>query len=497
MNFTLLLPEIVIAATALLVVLGDLFLGRKGVLTLISLVGIAVSFEFAVTLTGQNQQTIWQGMLAIDGLAVFMKLVLLGLTALIILASTDYVKGMRGFHGEYHALVLLSALGMMLLSSSTNLITLFVSLELASVPIYALTGFLKDQRGTESALKYVLLSAINSAVLLYGLALIFGFTGTTSLSGVAQAVGILSIDEALAQPGLIFGLALVLAGFGFKIAAVPFHMWTPDVYEGSPTPVSLLLSTVSKLAGFAVLLRILLSAFRLPFALSHGWGIILAVIAALGMCVGNILAIPQGNIKRLLAYSGIAHSGYMLAAIAAIGVVFADMAGLTGRGDWDSIASSAPHLLFYMLAFALAEVAVFTAVIVASRHIGDKIADYAGLGKRAPILAIALTAGLISLTGIPPAVGFIAKFYVFSQVASSGLWWLVIVAVLNTVISAYYYLRVVRIMWQGEPAEKGPVASGVAPKAALFVAALGVLVLGLFPIVGMKLAEFGASIFIP
>jgi NADH-quinone oxidoreductase subunit N len=414
-----------------------------------------------------------------------MKYVFLGLAAMIILASVDYVNRMRNFHGEFHALILLSTLGMMLLASSTSLITIFVSLELTSIPIYALAGFLRDQRSTESALKYLLLSGINSALLLYGLALIFGFTGSTSLSGVAQALGGLSGGDVWAQPGLVFGLALVMAGFGFKIAAVPFHMWAPDVYEGSPTPVTLLLSAGSKLAGFAILLRILITAFQAPAALSQGWGLALAVLAALGMTLGNLLAIPQTNIKRLLAYSGIAHSGYMLMAVAAAGM--AVNPGFT--------TSSA--LLFYMIAFAIAEVAAFTAIIIASRCMGDQIANYAGLGKRSPWLGAAMTIGLISLTGIPPAAGFIAKFYVFTGAFSNGLIWLVVIAVLNTVISAYYYLRVIRTMWQDEPSDNSPVTASTGPQLVLALAALGVLALGLLPFWGVKLAEFGARIFLP
>ena len=483
MNFTLLLPEIVLAATALVVILGDLFLNRKGLLTLISLIGIAASFILTTTLARHDPQTIWQGLLAVDGLAILMRLIFLGLSALVIVVSTDYVNRIRGLRGEYHALILLSTLGMMLLSSSTNLITIFVSLELVSVPIYALVGFLKDQRGTESALKYVLLSAINSAILLYGLALIFGFTGATSLSGIAQTVGSLSISEIMAQPGLIFGLALTLAGFGFKIAAVPFHMWAPDVYEGSPTPVALFLSAGSKLAGFAVLLRVLSSAFAAPTAVTQGWGLVMAILAAVGMSTGNLLAIPQSNIKRMLAYSGISHSGYMLMAVAAMGKAYEG--------------APASSLLFYMLGFALAEVVAFAVVAIASQRVGDQIADYAGLGKRAPALAAALTVGLLSLMGIPPAAGFIAKFYVFSQAAEGGLWWLVIIAVLNTVLSAYYYLRVIRLMWQGEPSDSTPITVGMASKIALLFTTLAVLALGIFPFWGMKLAEFGAAIFLP
>ncbi|MCL2150501.1 MAG: NADH-quinone oxidoreductase subunit N [Dehalococcoidia bacterium] len=500
MNILLLLPEIILAATALLVVLGDLFLNRKGLLTIISLVGLATSLIFAIILAGREPQAIWQGLLMADRFATFMKLIFLSLAALVILASADYVKRLSHFHGEFHALILLSVLGMMLLGSSSSLITIFVSLELASVPLYALTGLLKDQRGTESALKFVLLSAVNSAVLLYGLALVFGFTGTASLSGVASAVWSLTANEIWSQPGLMFGSILVLAGFGFKIAAVPFHLWAPDVYEGSPTPIALLLSVGSKLAGFAVLIRLLLSIsvpvtppgiiveFFTPLAISHDWGIALAVLAALSMTIGNLSAIPQSNIKRLLAYSGIAHSGYMLIAVSATSLAFSGLA----NGDVQIEA-----LLFYMLAFAMAEVAVFTAVTVASQRVGDRIADYAGLGRRAPVLGIALTIGLISLTGIPPAAGFIAKFYVFSQAAESGLWWLVVIAVLNTIISAYYYLRIARLIWQGEPSDGAPITSGVAPKVALFIGAFGVLLLGVLPFWGMKLAEFGAAIFLP
>jgi len=483
MELKLLLPEIILAGTVLVVVLGDLFLERKGWLTIFSIVGIVAALGATIALTGQDPQAMWQGLLALDPLAIFMKLIFLGLAAFVILASSDYVKKMRDFHGEYYALILISTLGMMLLCSSTNLISIFVSLELTSVPLYALTGFLKNQRGTESALKYVLLSAVNSALLLYGLALIFGFTGTVSLGEIAQTISALPPSEFWAQPGLVLGLVLVLAGFGFKIAAVPFHMWAPDVYEGSPTPIALLLSAGSKLAGLAIILRVLISVFAAPVALSHSWGIVVAILAALGMCLGNLLAIPQSNIKRLLAYSGIAHSGYMLIAVATAGV----------------IGGSAPisTLLFYMLAFVAAEVVVFTAIIIASERVGDQIANFAGLGKRAPWLALALTVGLISLTGIPPAAGFIAKFYIFSQAAEGGLWWLVIIAVLNTVISAYYYLRIARLMWQGHPLESTSPAPGIAPKAVLLLATLAVLALGLIPIWGMKLAEFGATVFLP
>jgi NADH-quinone oxidoreductase subunit N len=480
-----LLPEMIVAGTALLVILGDLFIERKGLLTVMSLAGIAAALVFTipdiVTGSAPGLASVDHPFIA-DNFAVFMKLVFLSLAGLIILASVDYVKRMRNFHGEYLALILLSVLGMMLLTESTNLIAIFVSLEMVSIPIYVLVGFLKDRLSTESSLKYLLLSSVNSGVLLFGLALLFGFTGSATITGVSQTVGEISGSGIWAQPGLILGIVLVLAAFGFKIAAVPFNMWAPDVYEGSPTSITLLLSAGSKLAGFGVLLRILVTVFAHPATLSSGWAGLIAVLAALGMTIGNVLAIPQTNIKRLLAYSGIAHSGYMLVAVAALGF----SSGFSP--------DSAGSLLFYMLAFALAEVLVFTGVMVVSERISDSIDDYAGLGKRSPWLATAITIGLISLTGIPPAAGFIAKFYIFSQAIDNGLVWLIVIAVLNTVISAFYYLRIVRLMWLAKPEDGTQVVSSIWPGLVLIAGSLGVLGLGLFPIWGIKLAEFGARI---
>jgi NADH-quinone oxidoreductase subunit N len=373
---------------------------------------------------------------------------------------------------------------MTLMAATIDLISVFVALELTAISFYVLVGFLKDKKSTEASLKYVLLGGVASAVLLYGMALTFGFTGKTQLIEIAQAVQGMPQESLLASPGLIFGLVLIVAGFGFKIAAVPFQMWVPDVYEGAPTPITLYLSVGSKVAGFAVILRVFFSAFGLPESLSLDWGMVFAVLSAIGMTLGNILAIQQSNIKRMLAYSGIAHSGYIMIGLATVGL--SQSSDIIGQSS----------ILFYVVAFALADLAAFTAVIAISNKLGsDLIKDYAGMSKLSPILSLALTLSLISLIGLPPTAGFMAKFYIFSGAAGNGLLWLVIIAVINSAISAYYYLRVVKVMWLGKPTHEGRVPSSSALRLALAISCLGIILFGIAPAIIMKLAEMAASMF--
>jgi NADH-quinone oxidoreductase subunit N len=481
MNLNLLMPEIALAITAIAVIFVDLFTKRKGAVMLVSLLGVAVAGVRAVMTIGSDAQLAGNGLFAFDGYSVFFQLFFLALAFVVILVSSDYVNKMQGFHGEFHALLLMATLGAMLTASATDIISILLSIELMAVSFYSLVGFLKDNRGSESAIKYILLGAVNAAVLLFGLAMLFGFSGSTGLAGIAKAAG--ASSAVMRSAGLIFGLALVLAALGFKTAAVPFHMWAPDVYEGAPTPITLSLSTASKVAGFAVLVRVLSTAFVQPTWLSQDWGLIVAIISALTMTTGNLLAIPQTNIKRLLAYSSIAQAGYMLVAVAAIGKAAASVNDLTSS------------LLYFMASFTAAEVAVFGVVIIASRQMdADDITGYAGLGKRSPILASAMTLGLLSLMGLPPLAGFLGKFYVFSQAAQHGLIWLVIVAVINSVISAYYYLRIVKTMWMDEPANSEPITSSIAPKLALGIACLAVLILGIAPALFTRATEFGAKL---
>jgi NADH-quinone oxidoreductase subunit N len=495
LNLVLFIPEISLAVFAALVILLDLFVQRKGWLAAISIIGLLVSAGFALGLWGIAPQSMFNHMLAVDNFGVFFKLLFTVIAILVILASADYASKFKRFQGEYYALILLSTLGMMLMASTTELITLFVSLELVNLSLYALVGFLKDTKSTEASLKYLLLSSIASAVLLFGMALVFGFTGTTQLSEISSIVlntfssqTANSAPSVLLNPALYLGVIMIIAGLGFKIAMAPFHMWVPDIYEGAPTPVTAYLSVASKSAGFAIILRIFYSAFGFSGNLSLDWGIVFAVLAALTMTVGNIIAIQQNNVKRMLGYSSIAQAGYIMIGLATLGLTQTVAAnGASGQSG----------ILFFLVSYSLTNLGAFIAIIAISNKINsDQINDFAGIGKRSPVIAIALTLCLISLIGMPPAAGFMAKFYIFGTAVRHDLLWLVVIAVLNSVISAYYYLRVVKVMWMEEPSAKEKVDASLALKISLALSCLGVLVLGIVPGLGMRLAEMASKLFV-
>ena len=315
-------------------------------------------------------------------------------------------------------MVLFSASGMMLLASTLELITIYISLELTALPIAALAAFLRDSRSSESGMKFLILSAISSAVLLYGMVMIYGFTGTTSLPEIAAQLSAIDLSpgEPFGSYALLFGTVLIIAGFGFKIATFPFQMWAPDVYEGSPTPITAFLSVASKAAGFAVILRVFYLAFSQDI-LSVEWSAIFAILSAVSMSLGNLIAIQQNNIKRLLAYSTIAHAGYLLVGVAAV----------SSRAPIDGALGGPSGVLFYLGGYAATNLAVFAAVIAISNRIGsDMIDDFAGMARRAPYLAAVLAFGLISLIGVPPTVGFMAKVYIFGSRSTptfTGWWW--------------------------------------------------------------------------
>ena len=470
MNVYLLSPVISLCGLAIVVILLDLFLKRKWILGAVSVAGLIVPAAFTLALWGR-EETSFNGMLAVDEFSLFFNLFFLVCAALVILSSMDYVSKFKAFQGEYYALVLLAAVGMMLMASTRELISVFVALELTGISLYALTGFLKDPKSSEAGMKYLLLGAVASAVLLYGMAMVFGLSGSTHFKDIAQAIP----GDLVDNPALLMGVVLLVAGFGFKIATVPFQMWVPDVYEGAPTPITAYLSVASKAAGFAVILRVFYEALG---PVSMDWGMMFAVLAAITMTLGNVVAIAQTNIKRMLGYSSIAQAGYLMMGLAAVSAL--------GRSG----------LVFFLIAYALTNLGAFIAIIAISNKTGsDLISDYSGMAKRAPLLALALGLCLISLTGLPPTAGFMAKIYIFNAAVDYDLMWLVIIAVLNTAISAYYYLRVVKVMYLGAPLSEEAVPSSGALRVALSAACLGVLLLGVYPWALLKVAETAVSMF--
>jgi len=370
----------------------------------------------------------------------------------------------------------------MFLSAARDLITIFLALELSSIPQYILAGWGKDQRSSEAGIKYLLLGAIASALLLYGMALLYGVTGTTLLPEIASVV---RAGGDTNRAVFVLSMALLIAGFGFKMAIVPFQMWVPDVYQGAPTPVAAFLSVGSKAAGFAVVTRIFFEAFGAD-VLSNDWRNIFAVLAALTMTVGNVMAIVQTDIKRMLGYSSVAQAGTFLIGLAAISA--------TG-GDRFTLGASS--VLLFLAAYAFTNLGAFIAIIAISQKTGsDQISDYAGMWKRAPFLSLGLAFCLVSLTGIPPTVGFWAKLYIFNAGIHADLAWLVIIGVLNSVISAYYYLGVARQMFVGEPGGDGStIRTTPSIGLSLGVATAGVFIFGVLPMPLISAARDAVQIF--
>jgi NADH-quinone oxidoreductase subunit N len=420
------LPEILLLVLAGLVLLFDMFTkrSRSGILGGVSTVGLlsilVIAILFSQPLSGDD--LILGGMLRHDWPAFTFKVVLLFAAAISALLSTGL--GYVSDRGEYYALLIIATLGMNLMAASADLMMLFLAIETTSIPLYVLAGFVKgDDKSAESGIKYFLFGAMTSAVMLYGFSLLYGFAGETNLYSLAVAM-----REGSLSPWLIAAMAvLVLVGFAFKISAVPFHFWSPDVYEGAPTPITAFISTASKVAGFAVLVRFMLAVFP---AIELQWTWILAVMATITMTIGNLLALPQKNIKRLLAYSSVAHAGYAM-----IGLVALSTFG-------------AASIVFYLAAYVVTNLAAFAVVILFARTAGsEEIEDYAGLSRRSPGLGLALLIALLSLGGMPPLAGFVAKVYVFAAAVESGWVWLAFVGVLNAIIGLYYYLTVLKVVY--------------------------------------------------
>lgn len=437
LNMQAILPQVVLVLFALLIMLVDAFggadeeqAGAKGALPWIALVGILSAAAICVWLWRQTPIS-FQGHAIDDRFSLSVSLIVLVAALLAVLFSNTYIQKINRQVGEYYALLLLSTVGMMFMGAATDLIVLFVALEIFSLALYILTGLHRtNPRSTEAAMKYFLLGAFASAFFVYGAALLYGATGTTQFDAIANIV-----SSGQADPFLLYaGIALLIVGFGFKVSLVPFHMWTPDVYQGAPTPVTAFMSAGTKAAAFAGLARLLVLA--LPAAQPQ-WGWILAILATLTMILGNLAALRQQSLKRMLAYSTIAHAGYILAALVPGTVQGADAA------------------LFYLFTYAFMNMGAFAVIMTLEQTVGEDAlqANAKGLGRQAPLLAFLMAVFMFSLSGMPPLAGFFGKFFVFRAAVYGGWTWLAVVGMITSAIAAYYYLRVVVAMYFEKPSD--------------------------------------------
>ena len=434
-DFSVILPVMLLAAWACVLLLVDLFVKRKGVTAFLAALGLALALGITLSQVGLSQ-TSFNNMVVVDGFSTFVNALLLVSGLLGVALAYNYVKRVDIERGEYYPLLLFSITGMMLMAQAADLIIVFLALELLSIPLYVLAAFAGPKVNSEEAgLKYFLLGAFSTGFVVYGIALVFGATGSTSLRAIVSVAANQGGNNLL----LTIGAALILVGLGFKVAAVPFHMWTPDVYEGAPSAVTAFMASGAKIAGFAALLRVFALAFP---SLAADLTPILAVLSALTMIVGNVLAIAQTNIKRLLAYSSIAHAGYILMAF-------------VPYGQSAVVATSVAAGLFYLVSYALTNFGAWAVVIALEQKEGKglQISDYAGLARKYPGLAAAMAVFMLSLTGIPPTLGFVGKFYLFRAALEGQYYVLAVIGVLTSLISAYYYLRVIVTMYmrEGEP----------------------------------------------
>ena len=449
-DFLLLIPEFMAAGLAFAVLTLDFFLDdrRKHLLGYFAAAGLAATLAAALIQQWGTSETMYGGALRMDAFTLFFRSAFLIMGIVTILSSVDYVRRELNYPGEYYGILIFSIVGMMLMSASGELLTAYISLELLSLSMYALVAFDRyNPKSNEAGTKYILLGAVSSALMLYGISQIYGLLGTTRFDEMAFA---LSAGGGLA-PGVVVGFALIFAGLGFKLAAVPFHMWAPDVYEGAPIPVAGFLAAASKAAAFALVLRLFAHAL-MPIAAD--WRTPIAALAALTMTVGNLAALAQTNAKRLLAYSSVGHVGYLLMGAAALAAVSPDGAV---RTDFSRLAANG--LTLHLIVYGATNLAAFLCLTAFYNATGkDSISDLAGLARRSPFLGMALAASLLSLAGLPIFAGFVSKFYLFGAAAAQGLLWLAGVAIFASLISLYYYLQVLRQAYMEPPADgAGPI----------------------------------------
>jgi NADH-quinone oxidoreductase subunit N len=460
------IPELIILVAACAILLVEPFLKKdRTVVMAIALTGLFSSAAVALGLLGQDRVA-FSSMLVLNDWAVFFKVLFAAGAAITLLMSSEYLESHGRHLGEYYALLLFAVIGMDLMAASRDLIPFYISLELMAISSYLLAAFFRYRvRSNESSLKYFLTGSFASAIMLYGISLVYGETGATNYNAIGQA-----LSGRAATTGIIFAVFLVAIGLAFKVSAAPFHMWTPDVYQGAPTPIAAFFSVGPKAAAFSVILVAYIVAFP---GVAEQWGILFIVLAVLTMLVGNLFALVQTNVKRMLAYSSIAHAGYLLAGVGAMG--------------WSKNSYPGEAVLLYLAAYTFMNLGAFGVLAYLKSQAPSKF-DYslkhmAGLGRRSPWAGVLLSLFLLSLTGIPGTAGFIAKFYVFGAVVWANLVWLAVIGVLLSAVSAYYYLRVIIVMFFKEPEEElnisGPISGGMA--AALALSVIATLAIGIFP----------------
>jgi NADH-quinone oxidoreductase subunit N len=482
MTFAL-LPELLLLVLAGLVLAFDLIWSedRKRGLGWLTAGGLVLTLvlSFLFARPGEDALFVWGGMLRFDWFGFIFKMLFIVGAAITALFAMDVEE--LGKRGEFYILMLVSTIGMGLMAASSDLIMLYLAIETTSIPMYILAGFFKkDDKSTEAGFKYLLFGAMTSAIMLYGFSLLFGYSGTTNLYQLAGAVG----GGTIAPAPLIGSILMVLVGFSFKVSAVPIHFWAPDVYEGAPTPVAGFLSTASKAAGFAVLIRFFMALFppdlasETSFRINENWGFLLALISVATMTIGNFIAIAQSNIKRMLAYSSVAHAGYIL-----VGVATVSELGMVSA-------------VFYLIAYLVTNLAAFGIVVTFWRTSkSDEIKAYAGLSRRASGLALAMMVAFLSLAGMPPFGGFIAKVLVFAAAVRADMVWLAAIGVLNSIIGLYYYLIVLKHVYLYQPEEgAGPIPVTTPTRVALVVLSAGILLVGIVFAPWFEWASMAASI---
>lgn len=481
-NFLLLTPEFIVTGVAFVVLTLDLFLPerRKWALPFVAVAGLAVALVVSLAYLWGMNDSLYDGVIRIDGYALFFKAFFIALGGVVVLVSVDFARRNLEHPGEYYGILLFTVVAMMLLAASGEMLTAYISLELLSFGLYVLVAYDRyNPKSNEGATKYILLGAFSSALLLFGISQIYGLLGTTRFDEISRA---LASADAL-SPGLILGIALIVAGLGFKVAAVPFHMWAPDAYEGAPIPITAHLAVGSKAAAFALALRLFAEAL-MPIA--EQWQILLVALAVITMLLGNLVALAQSNLKRLLAYSSVGQVGYLLMGVAALAAM--------GDGSLELSHLASNGIMLHLVAYAVTNMAAFLCLAAVFNITGrDDIAGMAGVARRAPLVGMVFAVSLFSLAGLPIFVGFTSKFYLFNAAAAQGLLWVAGVAIFASLVSLYYYLMIVRQLYIEPAGNSAPIPVPRLTLGVLGALFAGMIVLGVYPAPLMRAVQHASD----